>query len=58
MCECACCLIRTWCDPDEDVQGGPAANGYFVIPSPMLLSSWEEGEEEAAGGVVAGGGEK
>ena len=45
---CACCLIRTLCDPDEDVEGQPAAKGNLVIPSPTLLSPSEEEEEEAA----------
>jgi len=45
---CACCLIRTWCDPDEDVEGGPAAKGNFVLPSPTLPSSSEAAAAAAA----------
>ena len=58
---CACCLIRTWCDPDEGVEGGPAAKGNLVIPSPTLLSSSEEEEEEtdkAIGGQAPAGGKQ
>ena len=46
MCVCVCCLIRTWCDPDEDEEGKPAAKGNLVIPSSTLPSSSEEEEEE------------
>ena len=42
----ACCLIRTWCDQGEDVEGEPAAKGNFVIPSPIMLSSSSDEEEE------------
>jgi hypothetical protein len=36
------------CDPDEDVDGEPkpAANGNFVIPSPILPSSSEEEDDK------------
>ena len=65
---CTCCLILTLCDPDEGVEGGPAAKGNLVMPSPTLISSSEEEEEEEeetdkamggqtpAGGKQAGGG--
>ena len=43
---CVCYLIRNWCDPDEDVEGKPAAEGNLVIPSPILLSSAAAAEEE------------
>jgi hypothetical protein len=60
---CACCLIGTWCDPDEDVEGQPDAKGNLVIPSPILLSSAEEEEEEeeadkAMGGQAPAGGKQ
>ena len=45
-CVCACCLIRTWCDPDADAEGEPAAKENFVISSPTLQSSSSSTSEE------------